>query len=83
MAESAKKDRIQNTGTVLIIIGIGMWGVYAVGKYWLGWSVTDRDFLPYHLAVIIPGMILRHYHFYINLFRKWFPAGSKGKSGQG
>ncbi len=77
--ESAKKgrDRIQDTGAALIVIGVGMWGVYAVGKYWLGWDITDRDFLPYHLAVIIPGMILHHYRYFLDLGRRLF--GGRGR----
>ena len=47
-------------GNVLVVIGVSMWGLYAVGKYLLGWDITGRQFLSYHLAMIIPGMMLRH-----------------------
>lgn len=78
--DSAKKgmDKIQDTGTALII-GVGMWGVYAVGKYLLGWDVTDRDFLPYHLLVIIPGMVLHHYRYFFGLGRKLFRKASRDR----
>ena len=70
MVDDKKRDRIRDAGTVLVAIGIGMWGVYAVGKYGLGWNVTDRDFLPYHLAIIIPGMLLRHHRFFFGSIRR-------------
>lgn len=58
-------------GNVLIFVGVSMWGVYAVGKYFLGWDITDRQLLPYHLMMIIPGMMLRHYSgFLCRIFRK-------------
>ena len=66
------KDWIKNLGTVLIIIGVAMWGVYAIGRYLIGWDVTDRLFLPYHLATIIPGMLLRYHRFFFGFVKKWF-----------
>lgn len=61
----------QRIGSVLIYVGVGMWGVYAVGKYLLGWDISDRQFLPYHLAAIIPGMWLRFYgHWLQRLWRR-------------
>jgi hypothetical protein len=56
-----------------------MWGVYAVGKYLLGWDISDRQFLPYHLMMIIPGMVLRHYSGFLG---KIFRSGRDG-SGEG
>lgn len=47
-------------GTVLFYIGGLVWIVYAVVKYLLGWDVSIRQFLPYHLAAVIPGIILKH-----------------------
>ncbi len=47
-------------GTVLFYLGGCVWLVYAVVKYLLGWDVTIRQFLPYHLAAIIPGVILKY-----------------------
>lgn len=47
-------------GTILFYLGGIVWIVYAVVKYLLGWNVTIRQFLPYHLAAIIPGIILKH-----------------------
>lgn len=64
------RDWLKIVGTVLIIAGVSMWGVYAIGKYGLGWNVTDRDFLPYHLAIIIPGMLLRHHRFFFGSIRR-------------
>lgn len=45
---------------VLFYLGGLVWIVYAVVKYFLGWNVTIRQFLPYHLAAVIPGIILKH-----------------------
>lgn len=47
-------------GTVLFYIGGVVWIVYAVVKYMFGWDVNIRQFLPYHLAAVIPGIILKH-----------------------
>lgn len=51
---------MKRLGTVLIFIGVSIWGVYAAEKYLIGWDVSIRQFLPYHLAAMIPGMVLRH-----------------------
>jgi|GEM_PF-3488573 hypothetical protein len=64
--DRGEKDWVRSLGTVMVVAGVGMWIPYAVGKYLLGWAITDRDFLPYHLAVIIPGMILRYYRFFFS-----------------
>ena len=80
MSENKDRDKIKKTGTILVVIGVGMWGVYAIGKYGFGWNITDRDFLPYHLALIIPGMVLRHYRFYVTLVKKWLVPGGKDRS---
>jgi hypothetical protein len=60
-AEPPTGDWIRTFGTVLVGVGLSMWIVYAVGKYVLGWAITDRQFLPYHLATILPGMVLRYH----------------------
>lgn len=64
MGGKEERDWVRSLGTVLVVVGVGMWIPYAVGKYLIGWRITDRDFLPYHLAVIIPGMVLRYYRFF-------------------
>lgn len=46
-------------GNVLFCIGGLVWITYAAVKYLLGWNVTLRQFLPYHLAAVIPGVLLR------------------------
>ncbi len=68
-----KRDRLEVVGTVLIVVGVSMWGVYAVGRYLIGWDITDREFLPYHLATILPGMLLRYYRPVLGFFKKWLP----------
>lgn len=52
---------VKNVGTILFYIGGCVWIVYTVCKYLLGWNVTLRQFLPYHLAAVIPGIILKHF----------------------
>ncbi len=44
----------------MFYLGGAVWLVYAACKYALGWDVTIRQFLPFHLAAIIPGVLLRH-----------------------
>ncbi|TAL23621.1 MAG: hypothetical protein EPN94_09135 [Nitrospirae bacterium] len=79
MRNSNERDWVRTLGTVLIIIGVSMWGVYAIGKYLLGWQITDRDFLPYHLAAIIPGMILKYHRSYSDIIKKRIlRRGNKG-----
>jgi hypothetical protein len=75
MGDREERDWVRSFGTVLIVVGVGMWIPYAVGKYLLGWAITDRDFLPYHLAVILPGMVLRYYRFFFSDLWKWGRGG--------
>ncbi len=65
-----RKDFIRGVGNVLIIVGVGMWGVYAIGRYLFGWDITDREFLPYHLATIMPGMLFRYHRSIAGFFKK-------------
>ena len=51
---------MKRVGTVLFYIGGIVWIVYAVFKYLLGYDVNIRQFLPYHLAAVIPGILLKH-----------------------
>ena len=55
-----QEKSIARLGTVMFYLGGAVWGVYALARYALGWDVTVRQFLPYHLAAIIPGVLLRH-----------------------
>jgi hypothetical protein len=51
---------MKRLGTFLFYIGGSVWVVYTVMKYLLGWDVTIRQFLPYHLAAVIPGVVLKY-----------------------
>ena len=64
------RDRVQIVGAVLVILGLSVWGVYVVERYFLNMDVTDREFLPYHLITIIPGMILWQHRLLRNLVKK-------------
>jgi len=77
---SVQKPWMIKLGNVLIFVGVSMWGVYAVGKYLLGWDISDRQVLPYHLMMIIPGMMLRHYSGFISRF---FRRGGRDENGEG
>jgi hypothetical protein len=72
MPDYEARDRVRTTGTVLVGLGVSMWILYAVGRYLLGWDITDRQFLPYHLATILPGMVLRYHRFFFHEFPKRF-----------
>ena len=67
-----EKDMLTTLGTVLVVLGVAVWGVYAVVRWAMGLDVTGRQFLPYHLAGVIPGMILRRRKFFQGIVRRLF-----------
>ena len=67
-----KKNLLTTLGTVLVILGVAVWGVYAAVRWGLEWDVTGREFLPYHLAGVVPGMILRRRRFFQAIIRRLF-----------
>lgn len=60
-----QQKSLARLGDILFYIGGAVWVVYAVGKYLLGWDVNVRQFLPYHLVAVIPGVVLRRCSGYI------------------
>ena len=60
-------------GTILLLIGVSVWAVYAVLRFGIGWDVTVRQFLPYHLVGVVPGMILRRHRFVRGMVSRLFP----------
>jgi len=72
MADRGGGDWVRTIGTLLVGAGVSLWIIYAIGRYFLGWDVTDRDFLPYHLATILPGMVLRYHRFFFEDLPKRF-----------
>jgi hypothetical protein len=64
------RDWSQFLGAVLVLMGVGVWAVYAVGRYWIGLEITDREFLPYHFAGVIPGLLLWQHRFLRGLVEK-------------
>lgn len=54
-----QQKSLTRLGNVLFYTGGAVWVLYAVFKYLLGWDVTVRQFLPFHLAAVIPGVLLR------------------------
>jgi hypothetical protein len=61
-----KGDPLKILGNLLLFAGIGVWAVYALLHFGMGWAVTMKQFLPFHLAGVLPGVILR---------RRWFLGG--------
>ncbi|HIJ96090.1 MAG TPA: hypothetical protein HPP94_10240 [Desulfuromonadales bacterium] len=67
---------MKRVGTILFYLGGCVWIAYAIAKYILGWNVTLRQFLPYHLVAVIPGVALKHgYPLYVRLSRRWRQGG--------
>ena len=75
-----RRDWVRNTGTILVGVGVSMWIIYAVGRYLLNWDITDRDFLPYHLITILPGMVLRYHNFFFVDLPAWCSRGKEKSS---
>jgi len=71
--DSQKKDWLKVFGTILLAAGVGVWIVYAVLHFAMGLDVTGRQFLPYHLAGVIPGAVLRRHRFFRNILRHLYP----------
>ena len=63
-------DWVRTIGTVLVIMGVSVWGVYAIARYFLNMDVQPLQFLAYHLAGVIPGSLLRHHRFFKGLIKR-------------
>jgi hypothetical protein len=61
LMNNALDDFSRKMGTILIILGVCVWGVYAVLRYVLDVDVSSRDFLTFHLAGVVPGALLRRH----------------------
>jgi hypothetical protein len=72
MMAKIERDLLKTIGNILLALGVGVWGAYAVLRYGVGWEVTGRQFLPYHLAGVVPGMILRRHRFFQGVVRRLF-----------
>jgi hypothetical protein len=68
-----KKDWLKVFGTILLAAGIAVWIVYAVLHFAMGLDVSGRQFLPYHLAGVIPGAVLRRHRFFRNILGRLYP----------
>lgn len=66
-AKSQKRDWLKIFGTILVAAGVAVWIVYAVLRFAMGLDVSGRQFLPYHLAGVIPGVVLRRHRFFRNI----------------
>jgi hypothetical protein len=63
-------DRWTMLGTVLLWLGVAVWGVYAVLRWGLGHELSAAHFLPFHLAGVIPGLLLRRRHWLLGLMSR-------------
>jgi len=68
--DKQERDLLKILGTILLTVGVGVWGVYAVLRFGIGWDVTVRQFLPYHLVGVVPGAVLRRHHFFWTLIKR-------------
>jgi hypothetical protein len=59
--KNTDRDPIRLLGNTLLVLGVAVWGVYAIARFGMGWEVTARQVLPYHLAGVVPGVILRRH----------------------
>ena len=58
------------SGNLLMAAGVAVWFVYAALRFGLGRPVEAGPFLPYHLAGVLPGMILRRRRQWRTLIRR-------------
>jgi hypothetical protein len=73
MTGKKERDLLKILGTILLAVGVGVWGAYAVLRFGMGWDVTARQFLPYHLAGVVPGMILKRHRFFWGIVKRLLP----------
>jgi hypothetical protein len=71
MMDRTKGDMLRIVGNILLILGVAVWAVYAVLRFGAGWDVRAGRFLPFHLAGVIPGAILRRHRFFRNIFSRF------------
>ncbi len=76
-----ERDVLKTLGNILLALGVGVWGAYAVLRFAMGWEVTARQFLPYHLAGVVPGMILRRHRFFRRVGRRLLSRSDDSKDG--
>jgi len=65
-----RRNTLRILGNILLIAGISVWGVYALMRFGIGKDVTPLQFLPYHLAGVISGAILKRYQFFYGIFKR-------------
>jgi len=62
--DESERDLWRVVGNILLVLGVAVWGLYAVVRFGAGWNVTAGQFLPFHLAGVVPGAILRRHRFF-------------------
>ena len=62
--DDRKRDLWRVVGNILLVLGVAVWVLYAVLRFGAGWNVTAGQFLPFHLAGVVPGAILRRHRFF-------------------
>ena len=64
-----ERDWLTTFGTILVLLGVSVWVVYALCRWGFGWDVSGREFLGFHLAGVIPGSVLRRRRLLQRLFK--------------
>ena len=70
MTDHHERSRLQMAGRILILAGVGVWGVYGLCKL-AGTEPAVGWFLPFHLAGVVPGVILSRW----GTIRQWLGWG--------
>lgn len=68
-AISPHKRRRLRLGRVLILMGVAVWGVWLAAEL-AGSEPAPGDYLPFHLAGVIPGALLVRWDWLTALFRR-------------
>jgi hypothetical protein len=71
--DKRKASFLKIAGNILLWLGVGVWAVYGVLRFGLGWDITARQCLPYHLAGVVPGVILKRHDFFWGIVKGLFP----------
>ncbi len=65
----AMKTTIERIGGLLILVGAAVWVVWLVVRL-AGGDPQVGDYLPFHLAGVIPGSLLARWHAIKRLIRR-------------
>jgi hypothetical protein len=78
LMNNRENDLLRKMGTVLIVLGVSVWAVYAVFHCVLDINVNGRDFLAFHLAGVVPGALLRRHQSISKLYKTYVKGDRYG-----